>query len=96
MIAHADAIAQKRPAGERAGRIDRQNANLPFPPAKRFSQAGHERALSRSGTASDAQDARAAGARVKALEDLARRRIAIVDQGERPRRRSLIAAQDRG
>lgn len=96
MIAHADAVAQKRAAAKRTGRIDGQNSNFLFSPAELFGYAANERALSRSGGAGDANDACAPGAKKETLEDFSGQRVLIVDQGQHSAGRSVIAAQDRG
>ena len=92
---HPDAVAQDGAAGDRAGRIDRDDGHRPPGAAQLRDQRRHERALARAGRPGDADQLGAAGQRVEAPQRGLGDRRPVLDRGQQPRQRAAIARQGR-
>ena len=91
MALHADAIAQDRAAGERAGGVDGDDADRFLLGAIVGRQAVHQRALAGARRAGDADAIGASGVGKKLLQELFGLGRTIFDRGHGPRKGPNVA-----
>ena len=83
------------PLRERARRVDGDHAHpLALGRAGAPTSAGDQARLADSRRAGEADDRGLAGARVELAHELVGERVAVLDEGDRPRDRALVAARD--
>ena len=91
---HADAIAENRAAGERAGGIDGDDADGLLGAAELRNQAIDERALAGPRRAGDADQVSASGLREDAADEIRPLRGFVLDQADGARDRARIPLED--
>ena len=79
MILHTDTVAQNRPAGVRAGRVDRDDSDGLLLLAIVLGELIDQRALARSRRSSQTDHSRLAGVREERLEQIGTAGSAILD-----------------
>jgi hypothetical protein len=94
MAQHADAVAQDRAAGVRAGGIHRDDAHLFAFAAQLVDQPVYERAFARARRTGDADDGGASGVREKFLEQRLRGRLPVLHRRSGAGQRARIARQN--
>src|SRR5271157_6246451 len=91
MILHADAVAQNRPTGVRAGRVNRDDADGLIFLAIVLGKLIDQRALARAGSAGQTDDSRLARMREERLEQLRPAGSAVLDGGDGARQGAGVA-----
>ena len=92
VVRQPDAIAEKRTPRERAGWVDRDDAHRAIESAQMLDQRGDQRGLPDSWWPGHADHDGVPGLRIELLHDRIRERVAVLDQGDRPRERAAIAS----
>jgi hypothetical protein len=84
VVLHPDPVAQDRPAGERAGRVDREHADPLALAAVGAHQLVGQRGLAHAGRAGQPDDLGLAGVRGQRRGDLGQARVAVLDEADQP------------
>ena len=94
VVGEPDPVAQERALGERARRIDRDDADGLLRLAHVPDDRADQRRLADPGRAGDADDVGGARLRVELADELVRERVAVLDEADRTRERPPVAAPD--
>src|SRR5258708_8764787 len=89
-VAHPDAVAEDRAAGERARRVDRDDGDAVVALAVLGREARDERALAATGRTGDADDAGLARQRVQLAQHVRAAGLVVLDDREQARDAALI------
>ena len=92
---HPDPVAEDRPAGDRARRVDRDDRDRPAGPPDLGDERRDERRLAGAGRPGDPDEVGPAGARVEPAEGDLGDRGPVLDRGQEPGERAAIAGQRR-
>ena len=90
-LAHADAVAQDRPAAEGARGIDGDDRDTRGTLAVRAREVVHQGRLPAAGRTGHPHDLGAAGVRVERAQDLGRARVVVLHDAHEPREGTLVA-----
>ena len=91
VVGETDAIAEERSARERAGRIDRDDADRAVAGAQMLDERADQRRLPHSGRPGDADHDGLPRLRIELANERIRERVAVLDQGDRPRERAPVS-----
>src|SRR6185312_12661700 len=94
VVGEPDAVAEQRPPRERAGGIDRHHADLLALRPQVGDDARDQARLPHTGRPGEPDDGGLAGLRVELAHELVGQRVAVLDERDRPRHRTHIAAAD--
>ncbi len=94
VIGEADAISEQRSMGERARRVDGEDADRPLLRAHVTDERGDEAGLADAGRPGHADGVGAARLRIDIAHELGGHRVAVLDERDRPRERPPVARAD--
>ena len=92
---HPNPVTEKRTAGDRARRIDRDDRHRPAGLPDLRDQRRHERRLARARRPGDPDEMRAPGGRVEPAQSGLGDRRAVLDGGQEPGQRQAVASDRR-